>query len=283
MKFTIPKIQKMKVTGEKISSTTCYDYSFAKLVDSSGIELVLVGDSLGMVIQGQKNTLPVTLQDVIYHSSCVAKGLSQALLVADMPFMSYQSSQGEALKNAGRLLKQGHAESIKLEGGVEVADLIYRMNRIGIPVMGHIGLQPQSVHKYGGYKIQGKSHQEEKRLLEDARAVEEAGAWSVVLEGVPAELAEKITEHLEIPTIGIGSGPDCDGQILVLYDLLGLNPEFKPRFLKRYAELCDLVPNALKQYRDEVRSAAFPGTQHSFYRNVIDATHQLRARNKKAG
>ena len=283
MKFTIPKIQKMKATGEKISAITCYDYSFAKLVDQSGVEIVLVGDSMGMVIQGHKNTLPVALQDVVYHSAAVARGLHQALLVADMPFMTYQSAQGEALKNAGKLMQKGHAESVKIEGGVEVADLIYRMNRVGIPVMGHIGLQPQSVHKYGGYKIQGKSSQEEKRLLEDARAVEEAGGWAVVLEGVPFEVAEKITGLLEIPTIGIGSGSACDGQILVLYDLLGMNPEFHPRFLKRYADLSRTVPEALTQYRQEVKEGHFPGEEHSVRRNVIDVSLRIRERNARRG
>ena len=282
-KFTIPKLQKMKFAGEKISAVTCYDASFAKLVDRSGIELVLVGDSLGMVIQGQKNTIPVTLGEMIYHSACVARGLTKALLVADMPFMSYQGSQGEALQNAGKLMKKGNAESVKLEGGVEVAELIYRMNRVGIPVMGHIGLQPQSVHKYGGYKIRGKTLSEEKRLLEDARAVEEAGGWSVVLEGIPMEVAEKISAHLQIPTIGIGSGPACDGQILVLYDLLGIDPEFQPHFLKKYANLAETVPNALQQYAAEVKSGSFPTEQQSFHRNLIDATDRLRIETKRAG
>ncbi|MBI4196799.1 MAG: 3-methyl-2-oxobutanoate hydroxymethyltransferase, partial [Deltaproteobacteria bacterium] len=205
-KMTVPLIQKMKRGGEKIVMVTCYDYSFARLIDEAGVDIVLVGDSLGMVIQGQKSTLPVTLEEMIYHSRCVAHGLTRPLLVTDMPFMSYQSSQGEAIKNAGRLLKEGKAESIKLEGGVEVADLIHRMNRIGIPVMGHIGLQPQSLHKYGGYKIQGKTPQEERHLLEDALAVQEAGCWSVVLEGVPVDVAQKITGRLKIPTVGIGCG-----------------------------------------------------------------------------
>jgi len=249
---------------EKISSITCYDASFARLVDRAGIDLVLVGDSVGTVVQGQKNTIPVTIGQIAYHTACVARGLTQALLVADMPFMSYQSSTGEALKQAGRLMKEGQAESVKLEGGVEVAEMIYRMNRVGIPVMAHIGLQPQSLHRYGGYKIRGKTAAEERSLLEDARAVEEAGAWSVVLEGIPSEAAERITARLKIPTIGIGSGPGCDGQILVLYDLLGMDPDFSPRFLKRYADLASLVPEALRTYKKEVREGRFPDEEHSF-------------------
>lgn len=265
-KLTIPKLQKMK-SAEKITAVTCYDYSFARLVDLE-IEIVLVGDSLGTVIQGQKNTLPVKLQDVLYHSACVARGLKQALLVADMPFMSYQASQGEALKNAGELMKKGAAESVKIEGGVEVADLAYRMNRIGIPVMGHIGLQPQSLNRYGGYKIRGKTVQDERSLLEDARALEEAGCWSVVLEGTSREVAEKLTKRLKIPTIGIGSGPDCDGQILVLYDLLGMDAEFHPRFLKRFAEFSETVPQALKEYSRSVKERRFPTEEQSFHREA---------------
>lgn len=278
-KMTVPLIQKMKRGGEKIVMVTCYDYSFARLIDEAGVDIVLVGDSLGMVIQGQKSTLPVTLEEMIYHSRCVAHGLTRPLLVTDMPFMSYQSSQGEAIKNAGRLLKEGKAESIKLEGGVEVADLIHRMNRIGIPVMGHIGLQPQSLHKYGGYKIQGKTPQEERHLLEDALAVQEAGCWSVVLEGVPVDVAQKITGRLKIPTVGIGCGPSCDGQVLVLYDLLGMNPDFNPRFLKRYANLAEVVMESVSLFRQEVKDQRFPTEEHGVRRNVIDATLKIRQRN----
>ena len=282
-KLTIPKIQKMKPNGEKIAAITCYDYSFARLMDPSGIDLVLVGDSLGMVIQGQKNTIPVSLNEVAYHSACVARGLTRPLLVADMPFMSYQASQRQALENAGKLMKKGQAESVKLEGGVEAAELIYRMDRVGIPVMGHIGLQPQSVHKYGGYKVQGKSSGEERKLMEDARAVEQAGAWGVVLEGMPMEVAEKITRQLKIPTVGIGSGPHCDGQILVIYDLLGMDPEFNPKFLKRYAELGRLIPAALTDYSREVKSGAFPTEANAFHRNLVDASDRFNTGNKKAG
>ena len=259
----------MKLSGEKIAMVTCYDASFAKLIDDTGIDIVLVGDSLGMVIQGHDNTLPVTMNDIIYHSSAVARGLTQPLLVADMPFMSYQAEFGEALKNAGRLLKKGNAQSVKVEGGVEVAELVHQMSRIGIPVMGHIGLEPQKVHQYGGYKIQGKGAVEERDLLKNAKALEEAGCWSIVLEGMPLEVAEKITHSVKVPTIGIASGPHCDGQVLVLYDLLGMNTEFRPKFLKRYAELCELVPQSVKKYVEEVKSQKFPDEEHSYRRNLI--------------
>ncbi len=282
MKVTIPKIQKMKGV-EKIPTITCYDFSFARLIDKGEVEMVLVGDSLGMVIQGQKNTIPVTLSEMAYHSACVARGLTHPLLVVDMPFMSYQGSLNEALKNAGILMKRGQAEAVKIEGGVEVAELAYRMTRIGIPVMGHIGLQPQSVHKYGGYKVQGKTSGEERKLMEDVRALEEAGCWGVVLEGIPTEVAEKITGKIRIPTIGIGSGPHCDGQILVIYDLLGMDPEFNPRFLKKYADLGWVIPEALSRYSQEVKTGSFPAEEHSFRRNLIDATDKLRQKAKLAG
>ncbi len=259
----------MKDTGEKIAMVTCYDASFAKLIDRSGIDIVLVGDSLGMVIQGQKNTIPVTLNDIIYHAAAVSRGLTCPLLVADMPFMSYQAEFGLALKNAGHLMKKGNAHSVKIEGGVEVAELVYRMSRVGIPVMGHIGLEPQKVHQYGGYKIQGKNAKAERDLLQNAKALEEAGAWSVVLEGIPLEVAEKITHTIKIPTIGIASGPECDGQVLVLYDLLGMDPEFKPRFLKKYLDLGSLIPAAVQSYVGEVKAKKFPAEEHSFRRNLI--------------
>lgn len=278
-RITIPKLQKMK-GSEKIVAVTCYDFTFSKLINATEVDLVLVGDSLGMVIQGQKSTLPVSIREMVYHTNAVARGITKPLLVADMPFMSYQSSLREALQNAGRLMKDGKAESVKIEGGVEVAEMIYRMDRIGVPVMGHIGLQPQSIHKYGGYKIRGKTVAEEKNLLEDAKALEEAGAWGIVLEGIPMEVAEKITNRLEIPTIGIGSGPDCDGQILVLYDLLGLDPEFQPRFLKKYADLSEIISSALRQYSDEVKGKKFPDEGHSFRlkSEVIHAADQFRQR-----
>jgi 3-methyl-2-oxobutanoate hydroxymethyltransferase len=278
-KLTIPKIRKNKTAGKRITSVTCYDFSFAKLVDRAGVEIVLVGDSLGMVIQGHRNTLPVSMDEMIYHSRCVSRGLKRALLVTDMPFMSYQSSTGEALQSAGRVMKGGRAESVKMEGGVEIAELVYRMNRIGIPVMGHIGLKPQQIHKYGGYKIQGKTISEERSLMEDSHALEEAGCWALVLEGIPQEVAERITGRLKIPTIGIASGPACDGQVLVLYDLLGIDPEFHPRFVKRYADLGTVVHDAVQQYRLEVKEGVFPGEEHSFRRNLINAADKFRKPN----
>lgn len=277
MKLTIPKIQQIKRHGEKIAMVTCYDATFARLIDGTGIEIVLVGDSLGMVIQGHENTLPVTINDILYHTNAVSRGLTQPLLVADMPFMSYQAEFGQALKNAGLLMKKGSAQSVKLEGGTEVAELVYRMSRIGVPVMGHIGLEPQKIHRYGGYKIQGKGAAEERELLKDAKALEEAGCWSIVLEGIPLEVAEKITHALKIPTIGIASGPDCDGQVLVIYDLLGMDPEFRPRFVKRYADLSDRIPKAVKNYVDEVKSGQFPSEEQSFRRNLIEISKKQKA------
>lgn len=275
--LTIPKIQKMKADGEKIAMATCYDASFARLIDQSGIDIVLVGDSLGMVIQGQRNTIPVTLNDMVYHSCAVSRGLTRPVLVADMPFMSYQAEFGTALKSAGQLMKKGNAHSVKVEGGVEVAELVYRMSRIGVPVMGHIGLEPQKVHQYGGYKIQGKSSKAEKELIQNAKALEEAGAWAIVLEGIPLEVADKITQTVKIPTIGIASGPLCDGQVLVLYDLLGMDPEFRPRFVKRYLDLSELIPNAVRTYVQEVKEKKFPDEEHSFRRNLIALPKKQRA------
>lgn len=273
-RLTIPKIQKMKVASgkiaEKIAMVTCYDATFARLIDLAGIDVVLVGDSLGMVIQGHDNTLPVTIGDMIYHSAAVARGLTHPLLVADMPFMSYQAEFGLALKNAGHLIKKGNAHSVKVEGGVEVTELVYRMSRIGVPVMGHIGLEPQKIHRYGGYKIQGKGAAEERELLQSARALEEAGCWSIVLEGIPLEVAERITHSLKIPTIGIASGPHCDGQVLVLYDLLGMSAEFRPRFVKRYLSLSDLVPKAVTEFVAEVKGSKFPTEEHSFRRRLVE-------------
>lgn len=269
-RLTIPKIQKMKssVAGEKIAMVTCYDASFAKLIDET-VDVVLVGDSLGMVIQGYDSTLPVTVNDMIHHSAAVARGLTHPVLVTDMPFMSYQAEFGAALKAAGQILKKGMAQSVKVEGGEEVTELVYRMSRVGIPVMGHIGLEPQKIHRYGGFKIQGKGIEEERHLVKQAKALQEAGAWSLVLEGIPLEVAQKITASIKIPTIGIASGPHCDGQVLVLYDLLGMNPSFNPRFLKKYAQLGQLVPKAVKAYVRDVKAGAFPNVDNSFTRGAI--------------
>src|SRR3989338_11567709 len=258
----------MKATGEKIAMVTCYDYSFARLIDGTGVEIVLVGDSLGMVMKGYKSTLPVTLNDMVYHTAAVSRGLTRPVLVADMPFMSYQAEFGAAIKAAGQLLKKGNAQSVKVEGGEEVTELVYRMSRGGIPVMGHIGLEPQKIHRYGGFKIQGKKPEEEKHLVHDAKALQEAGCWSIVLEGIPAEAAERVTRALKIPTIGIASGPHCDGQVLVIYDLLGMNLDFRPRFVKRYAEAGQTVIDSVSTYVREVKDLKFPADQHTFHRDA---------------
>jgi 3-methyl-2-oxobutanoate hydroxymethyltransferase len=263
-KITAPEIARMKHRGEKITCLTAYDYSFARILDDAGIDILLVGDSLGCVVQGHSNTLPVTLGEIIYHTRAVARGRRRALLVADMPFLSYQVNAEEALRNAGRLLQEGGAEAVKLEGGAAMGATIARLVQVGIPVMGHIGLTPQSVHNFGGYKIQGKGKNRREAILRDASAVEAAGAFSVVLEGMPLDLAKEITEQLTIPTIGIGAGVNCDGQVLVIHDMLGLFDDFRPKFVKRYAELTGIINGAVKNFIDEVRQQKFPGEEHSF-------------------
>lgn len=250
--------------GQPISMVTCYDYTFARLVERAQIDMILVGDSLGNVIQGHDTTLPVTVDDIIYHSRAVVRGNSSALVVADLPFMSYQASPYEALTNAGRLLKEGMAQAVKLEGGASLAPLVAQMTSAGIPVCGHLGLTPQSVHALGGYRVQAREDEAAKRLIADAQALQDAGAFMVVLEMVPARLARQVTEQLQIPTIGIGAGNATSGQVLVIYDLLGLNRDFKPKFLKHYADLEDAVTEALKAYHGEVTSRAFPDDDHSF-------------------
>ncbi len=262
-KVRAPHLQRMKRKGQRITAVTCYDATFARLVDEAGIDVVLVGDSLGNVIQGQESTLPVTLEDIIYHCRAVGRGLGRAHLVADMPFMTYHRPE-VALPNAARLLSEGGAESVKLEGGVRVAEVVTQLVDFGIPVMGHIGLTPQSVHAMGGHRVQGKGAEARERVLQDALALQEAGCYSVVLEGIPTTLAAEVTAALQIPTIGIGAGADCDGQILVLYDMLGLNRDFKPKFLKRFAELGQATVDALGAYRDEVRQGSFPGLEHGY-------------------
>lgn len=250
--------------GQPISMVTCYDYTFARLVERAQIDMILVGDSLGNVIQGHDTTLPVTVDDIIYHSRAVVRGNSSALVVADLPFMSYQASPYEALTNAGRLLKEGMAQAVKLEGGASLAPLVAQMTSAGIPVCGHLGLTPQSVHALGGYRVQAREDEAAKRLIADAQALQDAGAFMIVLEMVPAQLARQVTEQLQIPTIGIGAGNATSGQVLVIYDLLGLNHDFKPKFLKHYADLEDAVTEALKAYHEEVTSRAFPDDDHSF-------------------
>jgi 3-methyl-2-oxobutanoate hydroxymethyltransferase len=263
-------LQKMKAEGERIAMLTAYDASFARLCDQAGVDVLLVGDSLGMVIQGMDNTLAVTMDQMVYHCRAVARGVEaatgRAMIVGDMPFLSYQAADDEALRNAGRLLKEGCAEAVKLEGGAEYAELVRRMVRIGIPVMGHIGLTPQSIHALGGFKVQGRGDAQAQRLREDAQALAEAGCFAIVLEGMPRELAAEITSSIAVPTIGIGAGVDCDGQVLVLYDLLGMNEEFRPRFVKRYDNLAMRVRTAVDTFITEVRDGDFPGLEHSFSR-----------------
>ena len=263
---TVLDLQKMKAENEKIAMITAYDASMARLVDNAGVDMVLVGDSLGMVIQGMDDTLSVTLDDMAYHGRCVARGLSQAHLTVDMPFMSYQISPEQALQSAGVLVQKGHAQSVKLEGGARSAPAIEKIVTAGIPVVGHIGLTPQSVNTLGGWRVQGRSADAAEQLMNDAMAVQEAGAFCLVMEMVPTELAAEITAALAIPTIGIGAGSECDGQVLVCNDLLGLNMGFSPKFLKRYAELESPVIDAIKTYVAEVRSGQFPAAEHAFHR-----------------
>jgi len=264
MKITVPQIVAMKAKGEKIAMITAYDYSFAKLFDGAGIEMILVGDSLGMVVQGRKNTLGVTLEHMVYHCHCVAKGAERAHVVGDLPFLSYQSSKEDAIRSSGELLKNGHADSVKLEGGEEIAETVKAVVDLGIPVMGHVGLMPQRIQQMGGYKIQGRGQEAAKKVMRDAKAVAEAGAYALVLEGITLELAKEISAALSIPTIGIGSGPHCDGQVLVCYDLLGVFQDFSPKFVKHYADLKQVVGGAVDAFISEVKAGKFPGPEHSF-------------------
>lgn len=265
-KITTTGLRAMKQRGEQITMLTAYDATFARLLDRSGIDLLLVGDSLGMVIQGHESTLPVTLDEMIYHCRAVVRGRGDGCshVVGDLPFMSYQINSDEALRSAGRLLKEGAVESVKLEGGARVAESVTRMVAAGIPVMGHLGLTPQSVHQLGGWKVQGKSDEDADRIVDDAICLEQAGAYAVVLETVPAHVARRVTETLSIPTIGIGAGPECDGQVLVIYDLLGLSPEFNPKFLKKYASLGMDVMRACKTFSAEVKEGAFPAAENCY-------------------
>lgn len=258
--ITVTALGAMKAKGEKIAALTAYDYPFARLADSAGIHVILVGDSLGMVVQGLGTTLPVSMEEMVYHTRLVARGAERAMVVGDMPFMSYQTGSTEALTNAGRFLKEAGASAVKLEGGATVCDTIALMTRASIPVMAHIGLTPQSVLQMGGFKVQ----RDEDRLLADALAVEQAGAFSVVLEGIPAPIAAKITAALKIPTIGIGAGPHCDGQILVVHDMLGLTERKAPKFVKQYAQLGQAAATAMQAYVQDVQGGAFPGPEHCY-------------------
>jgi len=261
---TLRTIAQMKREGRRITMLTAYDATFARLVDDAGVDMILVGDSLGMVVKGEQNTLNVSIEQMAYHTSAVARGARRAHIVGDMPFMSYQASAEDALKNAAKLLQAG-AGSVKLEGGAQIAPIVQRLTEAGIPVMGHIGLMPQSVHAMGGFVVQGKDEASRQRILDDALALQEAGAYAIVVEGVPAELANEITETLTIPTIGIGAGAGCDGQVLVIYDLLGLNPDFTPKFVKKYVDGASIVGDAVRGYVDEVRRQVFPDDDHTFH------------------
>jgi 3-methyl-2-oxobutanoate hydroxymethyltransferase len=268
-KITVPEIQRLKAARQKITALTAYDYPFARILDDCGIDVLLVGDSLGTVVQGVETTLPVTMDEMVYHTKLVTRARPRALVVGDLPFLSYQAGICEAITNAGRLLKEGNAEAVKLEGGANIARVMRAIVSMDIPVMAHIGLTPQSVHRMGGFKVQGKKSGRQpgsrERLIEDAYAVTEAGAFAVVLEGVPMDLAQEITEKLPIPTIGIGAGPFCDGQILVIHDILGLTERFSPKFVKRYTDLRGVIAQAVSSYIDDVRNGMFPLDEHSFH------------------
>ncbi len=262
-KVTTRSLQTMKREGNKIVALTSYDLTTTQLLNESGVDLVLVGDSLGMVKLGYSSTLPVTVEDMVYHTKKVARGNSRALLVTDMPFLSYQASVEEAIRNAGRMLKAG-AEAIKLEGGAEMAKTVRALHSIGIPVMGHIGMTPQSVHAFGGYKVQGRQKSQWAKIVADAKALEKGGVFSIVLECVPSALGRRVSRAVNVPVIGIGAGPDCDGQILVVDDLLGLTEKPSPRFVKRYADFRGLIKKAARTYASEVRRGQFPDKSHSY-------------------
>lgn len=263
-KITAPQLIEMKNKHEKICCLTAYDWLFASLLDSAGLDLILVGDSVGMVFSGYEKTIPVTLDDMIYHTKAVSRGILHALLITDMPFLSFQVSSEKALLNAGRLIKEGGAEGVKVEGGEPIAESIKKITDVGIPVMGHLGLTPQSINQYGGYRIRGKNQNEVNELKKDAKILEQAGVFAIVLEKIPAELAKEITESLSIPTIGIGAGPHCDGQILVTYDMLGLFEEFRPKFVKQYTKLAKTIREAINQYVIEVRKGTYPSKEESY-------------------
>lgn len=257
-----------KADNERIVMVTAYDYTMARLVDASSVDMVLVGDSVGMVVQGHKDTLPVTLDQMVYHTQCVGRGLKRAHLTADLPFLSYQVSPEQALLSAGRLVQEGGAQSIKLEGGERSAGAIEKIVTAGIPVVGHVGLTPQSVHVLGGFKVQGRSDAAAEQIVRDAVAVQDAGAFCVVLEGVPTDVASEITERLQVPTIGIGAGPHCDGQVLVFHDLLGMDATFQPKFVKQYLAMDALAKEAITTFAEEVRNGTFPDESHTFHRTT---------------
>ena len=264
MRITINQKKEMKQRGEKITMLTAYDYATAKLVDEAEIPLILVGDSLGMVVLGYESTIPVTMAEMLHHTKAVVRGTKKALVIGDMPFMTYHVSAEDALRNAARFIQEGGAQAVKLEGGVTVAEKVKRIVECGIPVMGHIGLTPQSIHQFGGFKLQGKTPEAAAKLLEDARALEEAGAFAIVLETVPASLAALITKKVSVPTIGIGAGAGCDGQVQVINDILGSYTDFVPKHAKQYAKIAGIMAEAISQYHDEVKSGKFPTEAQSF-------------------
>lgn len=264
MKNTVVTFKEAKAKGEKLTMLTAYDYSTAKLVDGAGINAILVGDSLGNVVLGYPDTISVTMEDMIHHSVAVSRGIKDTLLICDMPFMSYQTSVYDAVVNAGRLMKEGRAHAVKLEGGQEMEETIRAIVNASIPVCAHIGLTPQSINALGGFKVQGKGEEAAQKLLDDARAVERAGAFAVVLECVPAALAKKVSEEISIPTIGIGAGADCDGQVLVYQDMLGMFTDFKPKFVKHYANVGEIMTEAFKAYDAEVKAGVFPAQEHMY-------------------
>ncbi len=264
MRITINQVAEMRRNGEKITMLTAYDYATAKLVDEAGIPLILVGDSLGMVVLGYESTIPVTMEEMLHHTKAVVRGVKQAMVISDMPFMTYHVSADDALRNAARFIQEGGAQAIKLEGGVAVAEKVRRVVECGIPVMGHIGLTPQSIHQFGGFKVQGKSLEAATKLLKDAQALEEAGVFAIVLETVPAQLAALITGKVNVPTIGIGAGIDCDGQVQVINDVLGSFTDFVPKHAKQYTKLTDIVRTAVGEYYNEVKAGSFPTDQQSF-------------------
>ncbi|MEE9904695.1 3-methyl-2-oxobutanoate hydroxymethyltransferase [Chlorobium sp.] len=265
---TTRRLLDMKEKGEKISVLTAYDFTMARILDRAGIDVILVGDSASNVFSGHNTTLPITIDEMIYHAKAVVRGVqaetSRAMVVTDMPFMSYQLSSEEALRNAGKIMKEHECDAVKLEGGKVIADTVKRITDVGIPVMGHLGLMPQSIYKYGSYKVRAQEEHEAEQLIEDARLIEEAGAFAIVLEKIPSSLAETVTAQLSIPTIGIGAGSSCDGQVLVINDILGLNRAFRPRFVRRYADLGTVIEDAVRQYVEDVKSRSFPSADESY-------------------
>ncbi|NBC04765.1 MAG: 3-methyl-2-oxobutanoate hydroxymethyltransferase [Bacteroidetes bacterium] len=263
-KITTQTVVEMKRNGEKISMLTAYDYTMAGIIDEAGVEVILVGDSASNVMAGHDTTIPMTMDHMIYHTSCVVRGVERALVIADLPFMSYQVTAKEALISAGRMMKEAGAHAVKLEGGKSICSTVRRIVDAGIPVMGHLGLTPQSIYKFGTYKVRAKEEQEADQLLEDAKALEEAGVFSIVLEKIPADLAKKVTDSVSVPTIGIGAGPQCDGQVLVIHDMLGLNKDFSPRFLRRYEDLHSKMTDAVTHYIKDVKSGDFPNVDEQY-------------------